>query len=249
MTHLTASFVGVGVAPTLSSVVALTATSVRVTFSEAMLVGSGVNVPGNYTITEDLGSNAVTATSLSVSSGLNVVTLFLDGPMTAGTNNYNLAVPGTFTDLAGNLIDPPLNLDFNGIGADVVTPSVVPTEVENTGGYRLELAISVDDGLYNIHLGPNGDATDPLCFSGIPGQGYECQVRDNAVTVFSPALPVGGPYEFTLVNLETAAVTVTTGLVDVRYRLFRSSIYDLRRRFSTKWKTGKTRIDYEAYPQ
>ena len=56
MPHITGPFTGIGVAPYVLSALALSSSRVRLFFSERMSP-TGLATPGNYTITEDFGSD------------------------------------------------------------------------------------------------------------------------------------------------------------------------------------------------
>jgi len=90
---------------------------VAVTFSERMAANGDLLDPANYTITEDVGSDARVVTGVVVGgvSPSAVVLLTLDGPLTPGTDNYNVAVDLSVVDLAGNTLDPLADdADFDG---------------------------------------------------------------------------------------------------------------------------------------
>lgn len=114
---LVASFVGVGVDPQVSSATATTGTQVLVTFSEAMTSDAELTDPTNYTITEDLGSDARTVDHVAILSPTEVL-LTLDGVLSFGTLNYSVEVADTVTDLAGNTLDSGADsADFSGHAA------------------------------------------------------------------------------------------------------------------------------------
>lgn len=110
---LSGSFTGIGIEPQVVSAAAIAGTRVRVTFDEAMAADAELIDPTNYTITEDLGSDPRTVVSVVVESTTSVI-LTLDGILTFGTDNYNVEVANTVTDLAGNTLDPANdNADFS----------------------------------------------------------------------------------------------------------------------------------------
>lgn len=118
---LTGSYSGIGTAPTLVSAQPLSSTLVRIIFSEAM--DSTVLIPGNYTITEDLGSDPRVVSYVST---INTTTylLTLDGNLTEGVDNYNVQVSSVY-DLVGNLIDV-ANDDIDFSGPAVPIPGTIP---------------------------------------------------------------------------------------------------------------------------
>lgn len=88
---------------------------VRVIYSEPM--GSGALDPANYTITPDGGSDARTVTGVAFDGdapALGVI-LTLDGNLTPGVDNYNVAADSDVRDFAGNSIDAAYDdVDFSG---------------------------------------------------------------------------------------------------------------------------------------
>src|SRR5687768_3991909 len=102
---LTGSFVGVGVRPRVLSATALTTSTVRVVFNEAMSNNAALVLAANYTITPAGGSAARTVTGVIV-DGTSAVVLQLDGDLTPGVNNYTVTVAAAVVDVAGNGIDP-----------------------------------------------------------------------------------------------------------------------------------------------
>lgn len=111
---LIASFIGIGVDPQVANATAISDRLVRVRFSEPMLANAALLDPASYTITEDVGSAARTVIGVEV-DGTDAVILQLDGPMTLGALNYNVAVDLAVGDLAGNLLNPAFDdADFDG---------------------------------------------------------------------------------------------------------------------------------------
>jgi hypothetical protein len=119
VTHLTSNPVaGIGVAPQVVSA-AVVGARVAVTFSELMQADAALLNAANYTITADVGSAARSVTGVAVAGTApsNTVLLTLDGALTAGDDNYNVAVANV-VDLAGNAIDPAADdADFDGRAA------------------------------------------------------------------------------------------------------------------------------------
>lgn len=128
------SFTGSGVAPQVASATALSSTVVRVTFSEYMTDNAALLLAGNYTLTPDGGSAARTVTSVVVegSAPSLSVLLYLNGNLTAGTNNYQVLVTNV-EDVAGN----PLDLAFD--TADFSGPSTSQQQAEINVGIRRPL--------------------------------------------------------------------------------------------------------------
>lgn len=111
-----AAYLGVGIQPQVVSAVVV-GVRVAVVFSEIMEPDAELLDPANYTITEDVGSDArvVTGVAVAGTSPSNTVLLSLDGALTTGDDNYNVEVAVIVTDLAGNALDPAADdADFDG---------------------------------------------------------------------------------------------------------------------------------------
>jgi hypothetical protein len=121
----TGIFTGFGEEPRVNSAQTTGTSLVRVTFNELMS-GAGLLDPANYTITEDVGSDAVNVVGVAVDGDAPSasVILTLDAPLTPGTDNYNVLVSGDATDIAGNGVDAAFdNVDFGGTYALPEIPS------------------------------------------------------------------------------------------------------------------------------
>lgn len=109
-------FVGVGIRPSVANAQAITEQRVRVRFTEAMRADAELLDATNYTITPDGGSAARTVVSVSIDADDSVI-LHLDGVLTFGQANYNVAVALTVADVAGNTLTNPDDADFDGINS------------------------------------------------------------------------------------------------------------------------------------
>ena len=106
-------FTGIGVAPRLLSATSINPTLVRAQFNEALDEATVIG-PTSYILTPDGGSTARNVVSAFLFDA-DSVNLTLDGPLTAGVDNYLLHVDDV-TDVAGNVIDPAYDeVDFGGI--------------------------------------------------------------------------------------------------------------------------------------
>lgn len=120
------------------------------------------------------------------------------------------------------------------------------------GGYSLEGTIGgagLPDGEYNVFVGPLGTIADPICYSGISGEGSTVEVLNNAFSCISPILPIGGPYPFTFVNLDTQAVDVTAPALTAVAHPVRSLVLAYRGLLPRNWITGYRNLDQFDYPQ
>ena len=127
-----------------------------------------------------------------------------------------------------------------------------PQVVDNEGGMLVQTTrAGLPNGTYNVYLGPLGTTEDPICYSGVAGQGNVVIVRRNLerFTVPVPPLPTGGPYAFTLVNTVTGDTYNLEPSITVVRRQFRSLRYTVRRRLPRDFEMGPRRTDFEEYPQ
>lgn len=244
---LSATYTGIGIAPELTTGVALSRSTVRLEFSEAMS-STGLTTAGNYTITPAMGSDARTVTSVTAESSTSIV-LVLDGDMTPGTLNYT-ATAANVTDLAGNEIDPD-NDSATFDGPPEQEGAVEPDTVQNDGGYSMVLTWEdVPDGTYHVHVGPLGTDDDPACYSGIIGQGNSIEIVDGAAALISPPLPAGGPYAFTIVLVsDPLTIYSSDTLLTVVPHDFRTATMSLRRLLPVWLRTGPRHPYQEVYPQ
>lgn len=252
---LTDSYTGIGVAPTMLSAVAETSRSVIVTFSEPMLLTSGLLTALNWTITPDFGSNAVTVTSVQAVGSTGVVAtsfrLRLNTDMTTGVTNYNVAVPAaTFTDYPGNPQAAPFNLDFDGLGIPAFV--LLPATVEKIGGtvVRIDAADTLlPAGKYFITIdGLNAHSTRA-------GQGFIATSFTRAsmpgrtlIRYAAPALPIG-TYDVTVTSIDTGLSYTAVAALEIVPFLFQSRTLQLRQKLSRLWQTGFDPANKVEYPQ
>lgn len=257
MTHLRGSFTGIGIAPQVSAVAALSPTIVRCHFSEAMRLDSALTLIANYTLTAAIGSVSRSILSVTPEGVANptYVDLGLSGRMTQGVTNYTLSVAlGQASDLGANTLDPAAHSKtFNGLGLVVgqLDADAVPNTIGNDGGVLVAVTLldPLADGNYAVYLGPLASALDPACYSGISGQGGIIQVVSNAFAVYVPPLPVGGPYSFYLVGVSGAPIATTVAVITVIAHSFKSRTFSIRKVLPPWWKTGPRDPENERYPQ
>lgn len=135
----TATFTGTaGVAPQVTAAASQNATTVRVTFNEAM-ERTSMETAGNYAVAGD--------TSIAVSSAAWVdsthVDLTLTGEMRTGVGNYTVTASGV-TDAAGNAIDAAHDdAAFDGVG---VAPQLSSATATNSATVRAVFNETMGDG-------------------------------------------------------------------------------------------------------
>jgi len=105
---------GFGGAPTIVSVEAPRIRTVRVLFSEHMADDAALGAPSSYVLTP-LGVSVARAILVAIRDPIDssAVLITVDGDMTTGVDVYNLAVTGSLTDLAGNTLAVPFDMDFS----------------------------------------------------------------------------------------------------------------------------------------
>lgn len=123
------------------------------------------------------------------------------------------------------------------------------TTVSSIGGTKIEL-LGVPAGRYRIHLGPNGDETDPLCFVGGGFGNVVTSDGVNPVELWTPQLPVGGPYAFYAVRVsgsEARTLLSEEQMTVVPYE-YATGSFNLRRHFlPIRWLwTGPLKIEEDT---
>jgi hypothetical protein len=122
----------VGTPPQVSAAVALTSTSVRVTFNEAMASNAALSDVSNYSILPDLGGVSATVIAVIPEAVANptYVDLILAAEMTDGVD-YTVTVDTAVADAVGNTLNS-LNTqaEFVGVG---VQPTLSSVELFETG--------------------------------------------------------------------------------------------------------------------
>lgn len=131
----------------------------------------------------------------------------------------------------------------------VVGPAIVPRD----GGYEVRLLVtSIDAGTFRVHFGPAGADSDPICYSGVSGQGERVIITPGtSVTVIVPPEPIGGPYPFYFERLTGIGLETFTSspLVTVVPHLVRSRMLTYRQTLLRNWKTGYRTIEALEFPQ
>jgi len=120
------------------------------------------------------------------------------------------------------------------------------------GGYVLEGTlggIGLADGNYELHVGPLSTSADPICYSGVSGQGEVVIVANNQFSCISPILPLGGPYAFTFVNTDTRAEDLTQPVLTAVPQLVRTGTLAYRGLLPRVWHLGFRTTDQLDFPQ
>ena len=126
--------------------------------------------------------------------------------------------------------------------------AATPASIPEDGGREIQIAGSFEkENPYKVHIGPNGAASDPACYSGKPGQGTIVYPWTSGILrCYMPVLTPGGPYTVTVVNQSTAEEHKLLLEVTITERQFWTSVYDLRRSLPLFYKTGPRKIDLES---
>lgn len=127
--------------------------------------------------------------------------------------------------------------------------SVNATEIPNDGGYELWLTCTdlVLNANYRVHLGSNGDATDPACQSGVAGRGTLLLPHTTTLLrCFTPKITESGPLTIYGINIDNSDNdTLVDGITDVLPRDFKTSTYALRKILPPHYATGNKTIAQE----
>jgi hypothetical protein len=142
---LSANFLGIGDAPTLSSSVALNATTIRVTFSEPMEVAS-ISAISRYVVTSLTTLQPVTISAITpLDQGgelFNRADLTISSKMTDG-GLHRLVISGMF-DAAGNPQSSGEQIDFVGVA---IQPRVLSATLSSVDGL---VTIAFDSQIQNL---------------------------------------------------------------------------------------------------
>lgn len=122
---------------------------------------------------------------------------------------------------------------------------ILPEKVSTEGGTRVSISGDFEGKVgtgFRVHVGPNGDDTDPLCYSGVPGQGTVIYpVSSSEMRCYLPVLePTDGSPHSVYVEQVTDELENAT-LVDVLTVLpaqFYSRVFELRSVFPPFYRMG-----------
>lgn len=140
---------------------------------------------------------------------------------------------------------------FGGPAAVDVPITSTPESVESNGAYALVLFVDgLFDGDYLVRVGPLASTQDPRCYvyqsRATDGEaddvhGYTSAAKDGVLSIFSPVLPVGGPYRFTIIPTSGGTVVTLPILVVTTYT-YRSRVFSLRSWLPERWRVGARRL-------
>lgn len=224
-------------------------------------LGAGINLATLTVYISEGGGPFV----LAISGGSFVAPYNGAGSSTApgGTNGYDVVIDPVSDLVTDDVVQVRVLVDDNnGNSLDVTylfytAPAgyVLPVTVMNDGGAELTIqAFAITAGTYIVHLGPNGDVSDPIAYNGRPGSGgTEVIFEDigggySQATFWTPPLPTGGPYNGFLEGVGIGNAVLAPFLTVIPH-YFRSGIFSYRRLLPNHWKRGPTNSERERFPQ
>jgi len=140
----------------------------------------------------------------------------------------------------------------HGAGAEGSSPSVSLVYIPTNGGVQVTVTGAESAGKFIVHVGPKGDASDPVAYPGIPGAGSAATFTDVGgefgATVWMPPLPVGGPYQVFLEGVDLPGALIGF-YVQAIPQTFKSKVFALRGVLPHFYATGSKSLQYERFPQ
>ena len=117
--------------------------------------------------------------------------------------------------------------------------SFTPTQVPRDGGSEVVISGDLTDGTYTVHFGPDLNITDPVCYSGVSGQGNVITVVNQRATVWVPPNPVGVS-GFTFIPLPGGGglAAATGSIINVTPHPFRDKVLATRALMHPRWRTS-----------
>ena len=127
----------------------------------------------------------------------------------------------------------------------LVLNSVEPDTAFADGGYPLEIdgTFPIGEDL-RVHVGPSGDSSDPVAYSGKPGRGENIRpYKQDRVRFYTPALEPGGPYHVFVVVPGTGEDATLSSAVTATKPDFKTKVFGLRGVLPPTLKTGPRNMD------
>lgn len=199
--HDTATFTGVGDAPSVDSASATDSTHVRVTYDEAMANNAALIDAANYVIT---GDTVITTVSV-VRDNPTQVTVECSELLDLG--NYTITVSNV-EDLAGNVIDPAHDdANFTGIG---VPPQVIGATAPSAAAIKVEFDSDMMDTA-QLKTASRYNITGPTT---ITPTGVTVVDPDVVRLAFTGEMHTGGAYTVTVGPPYTGIVDLAWNTLD-----------------------------------
>lgn len=102
---------------------------------------------------------------------------------------------------------------------------------------------------YEVYVGPTGTTSDPIAYSGVPGQGSQiCTLPDSGDLPFVLPDLEPGVYTATVLDTSTGETTTFPQAVTISPRDLRSKTYALRRKLPSWLAVGARSVTDEAAP-
>jgi hypothetical protein len=123
--------------------------------------------------------------------------------------------------------------------------SVEPEIIFADGGYPIEVIGTFPAGQdMRVHIGPNGDSTDAVAYSGKPGVGSSIRpFRAGRIRVYTPMLEPGGPYHIFVVAPDVPESGVLASVLTAVKPEFQTSVFALRSVMPPIYQTGPRSMD------
>jgi hypothetical protein len=119
--------------------------------------------------------------------------------------------------------------------------------VDADGGQTLiiEGEFALDAGMpMRVHVGATGTVADPLCVSGVAGQGVTLYpVSPRRLRCFFPVLTPGGPYDVYVRRTDMSRAILLADVITVLPRMYYSSVFGIRTVLPPFYKTGARNMD------
>ena len=127
--------------------------------------------------------------------------------------------------------------------------SISPQKVSCEGGRALTITGVFElTHRYRVHIGNSETTGDPICYSGVSGQG-NVVYPTNATTllVYTPLFtPSATPYSVLVVDLDTSESHALLNVVTALKKQFCSMVYLYRKNMHGDYKVGPRNIELEA---
>ena len=127
--------------------------------------------------------------------------------------------------------------------------TAMPTTGFGSDGGELVVIYGDFDGefgqLYDVYVGPNGNTTDTLAFSGKPGAPNKIKAFDDRIEFYMPPLDAG-VYDVYMENSDASRTASASNAIVVTPKQYRSSVFSLRKVFPGQYRMGPRRTDLLA---
>jgi hypothetical protein len=128
-----------------------------------------------------------------------------------------------------------------------VVTSVSPVVVSEDGGRMLTITGTFSmAATYQVHVGLLGTTADPLCHSGVAGEGPDCRpINPTTLRAYTPLLPPGEVLDVLVVEPATAEQHGLAAALTVVIRQFWNLVWGLRQVLPYYYRMGARSIDQQ----